>query len=491
MLASPHLLIQMIISKRRVVAYLLLFALTGVVTQEAYAHAYLLSTEPPLGSALQRSPGQLRLSFSEPLDPRFSSFVLYDQHGKQLRRLTPLLRSGGIQAELLLRPPLPSGAYTLVWRAVSASDGHLTQGIFPFTVGLPVVSGAPAETLNQAAPAPPLARLFTRWLGFAALLILVGSLFFPLLLPRRLDLESRPQERSLLWASWGLLLLTSLAEPFWQARMLRAAPLDVLSHSHWGEMQLVRWGLILALGGLLKWSHAGGLQRWLMRAFAGLLLLVGSLSSHSAALGPAGVLADWTHQLAAALWLGGLGQLALFWLPAGAKRPTGERAALLGALVSRFARLALISIFLLLVAGVFIALQRIPSWQALFSTLYGRALLAKHLLLLPILALAAFNRWRMVPRLRAGGGAIKGFRLLVGAEALLLIIVLFFAGLLTLSAPPPPLATTGRTLQLLQTVGQQIIVLRISPVRVGQDRFLVTVSDQAGQVPGGILKVWL
>jgi copper transport protein len=446
------------------------------------------------------------LTYSEPVDPHFSSFTLYDVQGKKLSDLTPALQDGGLQVLLSLQPPLASGVYTMAWHVLSAADGHITEGTFPFSVGV-AISSSPVEHATQIASNQPISTAIVRWLGLLAMLLIVGSLFFPLLLSRAEAIVEESRVAILLWASWGVLMLAGAAGIVFQAQLLKAPPLSVLLQSQWGTIQLAKYSFALALGILLGLGLRDRFGRWLARGLALVLLLSTSLSGHSAALGPLGILADSAHQLAAALWLGGLAQLALIWIPR--RSLPEEKAVLMSKLVPRFSQLALISVILLLATGLYGALNHIPSWSALISTSYGRYLLAKVLLLLSTLGLAVINRRVMTPQIGAWSQVpanpglvpeavqrtLSRFHRLVGSEMFIIAVIVLFASLLTLSAPPMASdnasALSARSQLFVQPWGHYTIALTVSPVQVGTNTFDVTMADSAGMLPQGIQRVWL
>src|SRR5436190_264076 len=100
------------------------------------AHSQLVSSSPGAGEVLPSPPTEFRLVFSEPLEPRYSSLDLLDPVGKTL-----LLQIGSVDAadDHVLVAPAPAGiangSYTINWRAVSASDGHATNGFITFGIG--------------------------------------------------------------------------------------------------------------------------------------------------------------------------------------------------------------------------------------------------------------------------------------------------------------------------------------------------------------------
>ena len=94
----------------------------------AFAHARLVSSEPA-AHAKVKSPGQIKLHFSENLEPAFSSASLSDAAGKTV----PVSKSVGGQTITLLPLTLRPGAYKVSWQSVG-QDTHRLTGSFGFTV---------------------------------------------------------------------------------------------------------------------------------------------------------------------------------------------------------------------------------------------------------------------------------------------------------------------------------------------------------------------
>src|SRR4029079_254467 len=131
-----------------------------------------------------------------------------------------------------------------------------------------------------------------------------------------------------------------------------------------------------------------------------------SLSGHSAA--DAGSswkseLADWAHLSAACLWIGGLVQLVVVVWPL---MPAARRAAFLG-----FSRLATVCVGVLLLAGIYLSIVRLPQLNDLWTTGYGRVLLVKIGLVSRALAWGGLHKLVAVPAVaRDGDNALPRLR---------------------------------------------------------------------------------
>jgi copper transport protein len=133
---------------------------------------------------------------------------------------------------------------------------------------------------------------------------------------------------------------------------------------------------------------------------AALTMLAAQGHASQAPLAPVQVAADVAHLAGAAIWLGGLPCLALVLLRAPRALPEAGRTLAAGAL-RRFSRVALCAVALIAVTGLARMAGELSSPTELWSTGYGRDLLLKTSLLVPILVLARGNR-RLVARLAGG-----------------------------------------------------------------------------------------
>ena len=111
--------------------------IAGVVlcagTQAAEAHAHLGAADPSIGATVKAAPAAVTLSFTEGLEPRFSSITVEDQNGRRVD-LGDGHTVGNDKARFAVGlKPLPPGSYKVFWRATSV-DTHKTNGAYSFTV---------------------------------------------------------------------------------------------------------------------------------------------------------------------------------------------------------------------------------------------------------------------------------------------------------------------------------------------------------------------
>ncbi|MGX6607738.1 copper resistance CopC family protein [Micromonosporaceae bacterium Da 78-11] len=121
----------------------------------AWAHAQLVSADPAKDAALAKAPAAVTLTFSERLNPDFTTIVISDAAKQRVPASTPTIDA--VAGSVKLAQPLPNGAYLVAYRVVSV-DGHTVQGSYAFTVNDPVQPAAPpppASAVAVADAAPP------------------------------------------------------------------------------------------------------------------------------------------------------------------------------------------------------------------------------------------------------------------------------------------------------------------------------------------------
>ena len=99
----------------------------------ALAHAFLDHAVPAVGGKVHGQPAEVRLQFSQPLEPAFSTVKVLDASGKQVDRKDKRLDPADASVLRVSLPPLAPGTYRVVWRVLSA-DTHVTEGDYTFEV---------------------------------------------------------------------------------------------------------------------------------------------------------------------------------------------------------------------------------------------------------------------------------------------------------------------------------------------------------------------
>ena len=111
---------------------LIIAALMALLTSAAaLAHAMLDSANPRVGSSQAAAPREVALTFTEKLEPAFSTIEVRNANGAVVSIGKAVAKGTQMRGALKSLPP---GTYTVKWRVLSV-DTHRTQGDFTFRVG--------------------------------------------------------------------------------------------------------------------------------------------------------------------------------------------------------------------------------------------------------------------------------------------------------------------------------------------------------------------
>jgi copper transport protein len=479
--------------------------LCAVIAVPVSAHALLLRSNPSPNAVLATSPAQVELFFSEPVAQGLSSLIVFDQHGLQADQQDMRVDPADPTRMTVSLPALETGVYTVSWKAVSATDGHQTEGAFTFSIGTGAAPTTPPIQQTSSASLPGSA-LFSKWLLLASLALVGGRVPFswlvwqPALKSDAGDLPAAVLHPGI-WDRLALIglvgavvaiilgLLSQAGQATGVELALPWAPsmLVLLSSTRLGLIWLIR----LALALLAIWFAMGRTSAWKdwLGYAAGLALMLSvSLTSHAATeaqpLLP--VIDDWVHIIGMTVWLGGLAYL-LAGLRALVPLDSRLRTRLTSLSMGRFSNMALASVGAIGITGLFSASLRVGTLQALLTSIYGHALLIKQIFVAGLLILAGINLVIISPRLKrsrlrgeANSFLANRFRKVVVVEAILGGLLLVAVSLLTYLPParlnPPFLQNLHASAQ----AGDLKMELTISPGEVGENVFqLQLVSNGA------------
>ena len=485
--------------RRRQLYAAITFAVALLLTPGVAAgHGALRRSEPAAGARLGAAPRVLRLTFTERPEIQFTRVELLGPDSAAIA-LGPLALESARTVRAEVRGALVrAGKYTVVWQMAGA-DGHPVRGRFSFTIA-PGASGLASEqprgepaavsvtppgqaaTPQATAHHDPVSMpdagegfgaesplyVAVRWLGYSALLVVLGAVSFRWVVLAILRRRA-PSERSAALvpfasrraASLGLAAAVALG----LAALMRLLAQSYAMHGSadalngglvgamvartvWGTGWLLQVaGVVVALGGFLaaRRDRAFG---WVLAALGAVTLAFSAaLSGHAASsprLAGLAVLADALHVLGAGGWLGSLFVVIGAGVPA-ALAVAGraeERGPAVADLVNAFSPTALAFAGVVAVTGLFAGWLHLGSLPALWQSAYGRTLLVKLAVLSVVAGTGAYNWLRARPALGDVDGARRirrsaSLELAVGAVVLVITAVLV--------ATPTPMDVTAMT----------------------------------------------
>lgn len=503
-------------------ALIIALTLTLSAQRPAAAHGYIVRTIPQDSAVLDHAPTRIQIWFSENLEARFSSLSLSNDKGETFDLTDNGLSSTNL-AQLSARLPavLPDGAYIVMIRAAFASDGHVVNQPLLFWIGSQTGSLTPNQESTRDAN---LLEIGWRSVALPAFNVLFGVLLLyqVVLLPgwgntryKAGGLPPRVMRRLtlLLWVAVILAGTSTIAAVLQQSMSLFVTDLPAVLRDR-------LWSIVLEgtqIGGVLKLrllliAFAAAVQigatyiavrspefvtaLWMVNMIvAGAILGTLSISSHAAGTplwAFPSVPVDWLHLLANSAWVGGLIGLSVV-LPV-ALTPLGQadRQSALLAVLRRFSPLGIISVGLLITTGLYSALIQIPQAVDLTTTGYGRTLIAKVLLIVPLLLIGLYHHLIVTTgRLKTWAERfhlserVANLAASLRLESGIGIGVLLIAGVLAASPPPvPPSARANNVPTQTAIVAGLQISLALDPAASGTNSYTVTLSRDGKSLDG-------
>ena len=432
-------------------AVLLALFLTLLFPAIASAHAILLRSDPAKDSVLSIAPKQVRMWFSEALNPAFSTAVVVNGENKRVdNRDARVSSTDQTEMDVTLQPNLPPAVYIVIWRTDSAADGHILRGSFIFSVAradgtvptLATGSNPGANVLGGG----NLTGLYTGQIDGSTLfnllmitLVELGAIFwmgaqlwinFVLTISTEAHTEERTIneqvqrrfERYFSLPTLIVLFLANLGVLLGQALNLSGGDLasalsptlltGLATSGRFGMYWMMREVVILiamipALYMLFQ-QQRPRIARTVLPIvnlfLASALLIAITMSGHAAAVNPNivpyAIVLDWLHLLAASLWVGGIIYIATNYLPVLRYLPIPQQARSLVTVLPYFSPLAVAGVLIMATTGPFSAAFHLTSWQQFLSTAYGRALLVKIVLIGGLLVTSSIHVGILRPRLK-------------------------------------------------------------------------------------------
>ena len=106
-------------------------SLVGIAA--ACAHAFLSEAVPTVGGVVATPPREIRITFTEGIEPAFSGIDLADAAGRPVSTAPARVDPGNNTQLVLPLPPLAAGRYRVSWHVVSV-DTHRTEGQYGFEI---------------------------------------------------------------------------------------------------------------------------------------------------------------------------------------------------------------------------------------------------------------------------------------------------------------------------------------------------------------------
>ncbi len=419
----------------------LLLLACALVPAPAAAHLKLQSSSPAQGDTVRTSLTEIRLTFTQAVEPRYTTITVLDNAGNALAlgTLVPVGEGKTTQFVYRLTHPVVAGDFVVQWKT-AGDDGHVVTGSFDFSVDVPnsvrVDSAAstpavstdpgddphdhhqPTTEIEPLYDSESLVWILTRWVNFVGLVLMVGTVAFRFVVLQRseralsgdvlLAADDRTRRIALiaamlafaanlvrLWLQSGAL---HGSDRMWDPGLLRA----LVFTTGWGKAWLAQSVATIGFAIATRLRTANPLESWIAAAvFALAAASTPAFAGHAAAveqMAAVPIFNDAVHLIAASAWLGTLAVLLFAGIPAvvrASHQPFTDAAAL----VRMFSPLALFAAAVAIFTGTVSAFVHIKAIPELWTTPYGKTLSIKLLVVMLTATTGAYN-WKVVsPRL--------------------------------------------------------------------------------------------
>lgn len=518
-------------------------AVMPYLARTASAHASLISASPGNNETLKRPPIRVTLRFSEALERDLTQIQVKDKDGNRYDDGDTAFDDKDPTFASVALKTLAPGLYFVNWSNVSSVDGHPSEGTYPFIVLNPDGTFPAGVTLDNTGGSsasstgllPAKFDSLLKWISLLAIGTIGGAAFMFVagIRPAARFLEEEQYQEVTDAAERWVVGIAHVALP---AAFIASSVLILLAVSRFGTstglieyLTTLRTGqyrlaqlifLVLALIGA-DVLFLGGTARQrnfglaLLLAATGGAMFMSSMVSHSAN-DPGkfwSVSSDFLHFMASSTWLGALVMLVPLWRWLRTHFEETERYLLLANVFDRFSIIAGISVTVILATGTFNGLTQIATRDQLIHTTYGKVLLAKIALIIPLLGIAGINAFILKPRLvnaidasyQQGGApdvqardkqasALRQlqrvFPVTVIAEIALIVAVFAVVGVLSQTSTAKgevaqELASQTDATKFSQTAenGGLKLTLDITPNRVGTNQYGLTIQNSADGTP--------
>ncbi|WP_400241570.1 copper resistance CopC/CopD family protein [Niallia sp. JL1B1071] len=385
----------------------LIFYFIGVNTVSA--HAYITNSTPTENEILETAPNNVYIEFNEKIQTGFTILNVLNSSGERVDQKNVKIDTNTEKSITVdLEPDLPNDIYTVEWRIVSA-DGHSISGMIPFSIGeLPEGATFPTqqENGNMLTFISTMINKSFLYIGFS---LYMGLLLFYLIWYKSKKLSNSLIKRTKTVSITAIVFLaiSIISTIFIQTQSYAGGGLlasisisnllETLKNTKEGTIWILQIILlvILYVSHLSIWKKEAYLigKLWVIPglAFLGIMLSKAFLGHPSSSpYETVAILFNFTHMVAASIWLGGMLVIILF-LREGIFAREGEGHDLYWSSMEKYSLWALFSVAALAISGTINASLLVPDFHSLVSTAYGKVLLIKVALLVLMLIFGAYH----------------------------------------------------------------------------------------------------
>jgi len=399
----------------------LAFLILVIGVPSAYAHPFLLDSEPSQAVNAPIGTTQIITKYSEAVEINFSELKVFDSNGNQIDNGDTAYYEGE-SSLVITTPPLEDGTYTVTSKVLSKVDGHLVRAAIIFGVGEAQVDVSLLESQDES-ETTFLPEAAARFPGIVGQTVVLGSTISAIAIwgtqrkhfgKENLTLINQTY-RSKFSKITGAALVGVLVSNFVmiavQTVRLETSPIDVLGTT-FGATWLIRMIITIILLGIWFWMerkpHLTNKKHVPMLIVSLALIFTTTMFGHGTASElVAPMILDYVHNLLASVWIGGVIFFSFVILPTLAKLDWMEKEKTVLAILPRYSGMVTIALGILIITGPTLLWFLESDVTSITNSTYGFLIFAKIFLALIMIGLGAYFQFKVQrPAVKNLGGAI-------------------------------------------------------------------------------------
>jgi len=485
---------------------LLSFLILMIGIPTAYAHPFLLDSEPGQAQNAPIGTTQIIVFYSEAVEIGFSELRVFDSNGNKIDNMDTAYYEGE-SSLVITTPPLEDGVYTVTSKVLSKIDGHLVQAAIIFGVGEVQVDLSLLETQEES-ETTFLPEAAARFPGIIGQTIVLGSVISAIAIWGTQRKHFGKESRDLVNQAYrfkfakltGISLVAVFASNFImlavQTLRLETSPIDVIGTA-FGTTWLIRMIITIILLGIWFWMERkpqlSPKKHIPMLGVSLVLIFTTTMMGHGAATElSVPIILDYVHNLLASVWIGGVIFFGFVLLPTLASLDGVQKAKVTLAMLPRYSGMITIALGILIITGPTLLWFLESDVTSLINSTYGFLIIAKIVLAIVLIGFGAFYQFKIQKQAERNlkSGKTFTFNKLskpLKAEAMVGIALLGVVALLVNSSLPAGEIQTadaqGVTLGFSSILFSEQAKFDVSiiPVGIGPNTISVLVSTVSGE----------
>nr|MCS5589997.1 copper resistance protein CopC/CopD [Candidatus Thioglobus sp.] len=388
---------------------LLSFLILMIGIPTAYAHPFLLDSEPGQAQNAPIGTTQIIVFYSEAVEIGFSELRVFDSNGNKIDNMDTAYYEGE-SSLVITTPPLEDGVYTVTSKVLSKIDGHLVQAAIIFGVGEVQVDLSLLETQEES-ETTFLPEAAARFPGIIGQTIVLGSVISAIAIWGTQRKHFGKESRDLVNQAYrfkfakltGISLVAVFASNFImlavQTLRLETSPIDVIGTA-FGTTWLIRMIITIILLGIWFWMERkprlSPKKHIPMLGVSLVLIFTTTMMGHGAATElSVPIILDYVHNLLASVWIGGVIFFGFVLLPTLASLDGVQKAKVTLAMLPRYSGMITIALGILIITGPTLLWFLESDVTSLINSTYGSLIIAKIVLAIVLIGFGAFYQFKI------------------------------------------------------------------------------------------------